>query len=108
MNVLEEKIMTKKRFSAGVEELVSKNNMTYIDAMNYIIEKRGMDYSNIKKLLSDSLKEKVTAEAQGLNLIKEKKGNTLPVCPGTIQKGGKIAQMAGLKQCTNQEKEKKD
>lgn len=79
MNVLEEKIMTKKRFSAGVEELVSKNNMSYIDAMNYIIEKRGMDYSNIKKLLSDSLKEKVTAEAQGLNLIKEKKGNTLPV-----------------------------
>ena len=79
MNVLEEKIMTKKRFSAGVEELVSKNNMTYIDAMNFIIEKRGMDYSNIKKLLSDSLKEKVTAEAQGLNLIKEKKGNTLPV-----------------------------
>ena len=79
MDILEEKIMTKKRFSAGVEELVSKNNMSYIDAMNYIIEKRGMDYSNIKKLLSDSLKEKVTAEAQGLNLIKEKKGNTLPV-----------------------------
>lgn len=79
MDILEEKIMTKKRFSAGVEELVSKNNMSYIDAMNFIIEKRGMDYGNIKKLLSDSLKEKVTAEAQGLNLIKEKKGNTLPV-----------------------------
>ena len=79
MDVLEEKIMTKKRFSAGVEELVAKQNMTYMDAMNYIIEKRGMDYGNIKKLLSDSLKEKVTAEAQGLNLIKGKKGNTLPV-----------------------------
>ena len=80
MDILEEKIMTKKRFSTGVEELVAKQNMSYMDAMNYIIEKRGMDYSNIKKLLSDSLKEKVTAEAQGLNLIKEKKGNTLPVC----------------------------
>ena len=79
MDILEEKIMTKKRFSAGVEALVAKNNMSYMDAMNYIIEKRGMDYGNIKKLLSDSLKEKVTAEAQGLNLIKEKKGNTLPV-----------------------------
>tara|TARA_B100001113_G_scaffold314597_1_gene280289 strand:- start:3719 stop:3958 length:240 start_codon:yes stop_codon:yes gene_type:complete len=79
MDVLEEKIMTKKRFSAGVEELVAKNNMSYMDAMNFIIEQRGMDYGNIKKLLSDSLKEKVTAEAQGLNLIKEKKGNTLPV-----------------------------
>ena len=79
MDILNEKIMTKKRFSTAVEELVAKNNMSYMDAMNYIIEKRGMDYSNIKKLLSDSLKEKVTAEAQGLNLIKEKKGNTLPV-----------------------------
>ena len=79
MDILKEKIMTKKRFSAGVESLVVKNNMSYMDAMNYIIEKRGMDYSNIKKLLSDSLKEKVTAEAQGLNLIKSKKGNTLPV-----------------------------
>ena len=79
MDILNEKIMNKKRFSAGVETLVVKNNMSYMDAMNYIIEKRGMDYSNIKKLLSDSLKEKVTAEAQELNLIKSKKGNTLPV-----------------------------
>ena len=79
MDILKEKILTKKRFSAGVEALVVKNNMSYMDAMNYIIEKRGMDYSNIKKLLSDSLREKVTAEAQELNLIKSKKGNTLPV-----------------------------
>jgi|TARA_R110000803_G_scaffold90188_2_gene157489 hypothetical protein len=79
MDILKEKIMTKKRFSTAVEELVAKKNFSYMDAMNFIIEKRGMDYSNIKKLLSDSLKEKVTAEAQGLNLIRDKKGNTLPV-----------------------------
>tara|TARA_Y100000385_G_scaffold286138_1_gene347545 strand:- start:2265 stop:2504 length:240 start_codon:yes stop_codon:yes gene_type:complete len=79
MDILKEKIMTKKRFSTAVEELVAKNKMSYMDAMNYVIEKRGMDYGNIKKLLSDSLKEKVTAEAQGLNLIRDKKGNTLPV-----------------------------
>ena len=71
--------MTRKRFSTAVEEIVAKQNMSYMDAMNYIIEKRGMDYSNIKKLLSDSLREKVTAEAQELNLIRDKKGNTLPV-----------------------------
>lgn len=78
-DVLEHKIMTKKRFNIAVEELVANKNLSYIDAMTHVIETRGMDYSNIKKLLSDSLKEKVTAEAQGLNLIKEKKGNTLPV-----------------------------
>jgi hypothetical protein len=79
MDILKEKIMTKKRFSTAVEELVVKKNFSYMDAMNFIIEKRGMDYSNIKKLLSDSLKEKVTAEAQDLNLIRDKKGNTVPV-----------------------------
>lgn len=78
-DVLQHKIMTKKRFNIAVEELVANKNLSYIDAMTHVIETRGMDYSNIKKLLSDSLKEKVTAEAQELNLIKSKKGNTLPV-----------------------------
>ena len=76
---LEHKIMTKKRFTKAVEVLVSKKGMSYIDAMTYIIEERGMDYMNIKKLLSPSIKEKLTAEASGLNLVKAKKKNKLPV-----------------------------
>ena len=48
MDILKEKIMTKKRFSNAVEEIVAKQKMSYMDAMNFIIEKRGMDYSNIK------------------------------------------------------------
>tara|TARA_B100000424_G_C22486440_1_gene283252 strand:- start:152 stop:391 length:240 start_codon:yes stop_codon:yes gene_type:complete len=79
MEILKEKIMTKKRFSTAVEELVANRNMSYIDAMTYIITQRGMDYGNIKKLLSDSLKEKLEAEAQGLNLIRGGKGNKLPI-----------------------------
>lgn len=79
MDILKEKIMTKKRFSTAVEELVVNRNMSYIDAMTYIIQQRGMDYGNIKKLLSDSLKEKLEAEAQGLNLIRGGKGNKLPI-----------------------------
>ena len=47
--------------------------------MTYIIEQRRMDYMNVKKLLSPSIKEKLTAEATGLNLVKAKKKNTLPV-----------------------------
>ena len=79
MDILKEKIMTKKRFSTAVEELVAQQKMSYIDAMTYIITQRGMDYGNIKKLLSDSLKEKLEAEANGLNLIRGSKGNKLPV-----------------------------
>jgi len=76
---IEQKIMTKKRFSTAVEQLVVKGNMSYIDAATYIIEERGMDYSNLKKLLTDSLKDKMEAEALRLNLIRGKKGNQLPI-----------------------------
>jgi len=76
---LEHKIMTKKRFTKAVEVLVSQKNMSYIDAITYIIEERRMDYMNVKKLISPALKEKLTQEAQGLNLVKVKKKNSLPV-----------------------------
>tara|TARA_B100001093_G_scaffold128481_1_gene120959 strand:- start:11868 stop:12110 length:243 start_codon:yes stop_codon:yes gene_type:complete len=76
---IEQKIMTRKRFSNAVEQLVAKGNMSYIDAASFIIEERGMDYSNLKKLLTDSLKDKMEAEALRLNLIRGKKGNKLPI-----------------------------
>ena len=76
---IKEKIMTRKRFSTAVEVMVSQHNMSYIDAATYVIEKRGMDYSNLKKLLTDSLKDKMEAEAVRLNLIRGKKGNKLPI-----------------------------
>ena len=76
---LEHKIMTKKRFTKAVEVLVADKNMSYLDAMTYIIEQRGMDYMNVKKLISPALKEKLTQEATGLNLVKAKKKNSLPI-----------------------------
>ena len=76
---LEHKIMTKKRFTKAVEVLVADKKMSYLDAMTYIIEQRGMDYMNVKKLISPALKEKLTNEATGLNLVKGKKKNSLPI-----------------------------
>ena len=55
---IEGKIMTKKRFSLAVEKLVasSGNGISYIDAACAIIEERGLNYSNLKRLLTPSLK----------------------------------------------------
>ena len=39
----------------------------------------GKGRSNIKKLISPAIKDKLTAEASGLNLVKMKKKNKLPV-----------------------------
>ena len=78
-NPVEQKVMTKKRFSAAVEHLVANNNMSYIDSAAYIVEQRGMDYKNMQKLLTDSLKQKIEEEAASLNLIKIKRTNKLPL-----------------------------
>lgn len=76
---IKEKIMTRKRFSMAVEVMVSQHNMTYIDAATYIVEDRGLDFRNLKRLLTDSLKQKLEEEASSLNLIRGKRKNKLPV-----------------------------
>tara|TARA_B100000927_G_C16474660_1_gene472901 strand:+ start:5622 stop:5873 length:252 start_codon:yes stop_codon:yes gene_type:complete len=78
---IEGKIMTKKRFSLAVEKLVasSGNGISYIDAACAIIEERGLNYSNLKRLLTPSLKAKIEEEAKNLNLIRNNKDNKLPI-----------------------------
>ena len=77
---IEEKIVTKKRFSLAVESLVAKNKgATYIDACVSVLEEKGLDYSAMKRLLTDSLKQKIEEEALSLNLIRGKKGGKLPL-----------------------------
>ena len=76
---LEEKIMTKKRFSKAVEELVAEKKLDYLDAMAYVVKKRGLDIRNVPKLLTPSLKEKLTAQVSKANLIRNKKTNKLPI-----------------------------
>ena len=72
--------MTRKRFSAAVETLVQQSKgVSYIEAAAYIIEERGMDFKSLNRLLSDSLKQKIEAEAVNLNLLRQKKKNTLPL-----------------------------
>lgn len=73
------KIMTKKRFSSAVEMLVAKKKLSYIDAITHIVEERGMEYSNVKRLLSDSIKQKLEVEASELKLITTTPGNKLPL-----------------------------
>ncbi len=78
--MIEQKIMTRKRFSAAVETLVRESRgLTYIEAAAYIIQERGMDFKSLNRLLSDSLKQKIEAEAVDLNLLRTKQSNKLPV-----------------------------
>ena len=78
--MIEQKIMTRKRFSTAVENMVSDSKgVSYIEAAAYIIEERGMDFKSLNRLLSDSLKQKIEAEAVDLNLLITKQTNKLPI-----------------------------
>lgn len=62
--------MTKKRFSNLVEDCVRKNRMDYMDAILHLCEQRGLDPSDVGKLISPVIKEKLEAECIGARLIK--------------------------------------
>ncbi len=70
--------MNAKQFSLKIEEIKRNNgDMTYMDAILHYCDENKIDPAEVGKYISKSLKEKITIEAQGLNLIE--KGGTLPL-----------------------------
>lgn len=77
--MIEQIILTKKRFSKLVEDKVTATKMPYMDAVLAICEERDLDPIDIGNLIGPVLKEKIEMEAVELRLITSDKGNTLPV-----------------------------
>jgi hypothetical protein len=76
---IEEVALTKKRFSRMVEEYVGDHpDSSYMDAVLQICEERAIDPSDVGKLVSPVIREKIEAEAMGANLVKGG-GNSLPI-----------------------------
>jgi hypothetical protein len=74
---MDEVILTKKRFEKLVEEKVSKYRISYMDAVIMVCEERTIDPIEVGKFITPAIKDKVEAEAIGLNMMKG--GNTLPL-----------------------------
>ena len=72
--------MNAKQFSLKIEQIKRENgDMSYMDAILYYCDKNTIDPAEVGRYISKSLKEKITIEAQGLNLIEE--GGKLPLWP---------------------------
>ena len=70
--------MNAKQFSLKIEQIKrEKGDMSYMDAILFYCEQEKIDPAEVGKYVSKSLKEKITIEAQGLNLVE--KGGTLPL-----------------------------
>jgi|TARA_B110000967_G_C18764010_1_gene499394 hypothetical protein len=65
-------ILTPSNFSLIIETMVKDLKISYIDAILEYCKKNDIDPSNTKSMINKTLKEKITYEAQGLNMLKEK------------------------------------
>ena len=74
---LGELMLTKQKFTRMIENTVHETKLTYIDAIVYICDKNKMEVEDVKKYISDPIKEKIEAEARRLNFLP--KGNELPL-----------------------------
>ena len=64
-------ILTKKKFTLAIEELVIEKKLSYIDAIVYFCQENHLEPESVKGLITPPLKEKIKAEAIGLRYLKE-------------------------------------
>ena len=72
-----EKLMTPKKFSLAVEQVVQECGCSHMEAVLDYCEKNSIEPDTIKPLITKSLKEKVEVDARNLNYLP--KVATLPI-----------------------------
>ena len=72
-------ILTKKKFTNSVEELVISKKLSYIDAIVYFCQQNHLEPDSVKGLITPPLKEKIKAEAVSLRFLKEESNAKLPI-----------------------------
>ena len=78
-------ILTKKKFTRSVEELVIEKKLTYIDAIVYFCQENHLEPESVKGLITPPLKEKIKAEAIGLRVLKDSSQAKLAVSEPALQ-----------------------
>ena len=67
--MIEEKFLTKAKFSKLVEKTVIEKRLTYMDAILWLCEKHTIEPEDVKKFISPIIKDKLEAEARKLNFL---------------------------------------
>jgi len=75
--MLDDLILTKKKFAILVEDLVKQKRIPYMDAVLHICAERDIDPLDVSSLISPAIRDKIYAEAVNGNMMKG--GNTLPI-----------------------------
>ena len=70
-------ILTKKKFSTSIEQLVIDKRCSYIDAIVLFCQENHLEPDSVSRLITKGLKEKIEANARDLNFLE--KTATLPI-----------------------------
>jgi len=66
---VEEQFLNKTKFSKLIESTVSELSIGYMEAILLVCEKNNIEPEDVKKFVSPIIKNKLEAEAMGLNLL---------------------------------------
>lgn len=67
--MLEIDFMNRSSFTKLIEDAVHHRKMSYLEAIVHTCEEQGIDPEDVKKFISPVIKNKLEAEAIGLNLL---------------------------------------
>lgn len=70
--------VTKDGFSLEIEKLIAERNMEVMEAIVFLAASKNIELETVPKLLTQKVKELLEIEAEGMNLLREKK-NRLPL-----------------------------
>jgi hypothetical protein len=74
---VEVEFMTKAKFTKLIEGVVSKSDISHMDAIIHLCQKHSIEVEDCKKYISNIIKEKLEVEAMNLNYFP--KVNELPL-----------------------------
>ena len=66
---IEEKFLSKSKFSKLIEKTVTDLSLGYMEAILLVCEQNNIEPEDVKKFVSPIIKDKLEAEAMGLNLL---------------------------------------
>ena len=67
--MIEEQFLTKSKFTKLVEATVAEKQLSYMDAILWLCEQNNIEPLDVKKFVSNIIKDKVEAEARKLNFL---------------------------------------
>ena len=72
-------LMNSKKFALIIEGIVKDKRISYLDAVLHYCEDNDIDTASVGPLINKSLKEKIKAEAEKLNLVERASTAVLPI-----------------------------